>query len=125
MASEKIVIPSMRPGGLKAECSQHFGHCEIFTVVDVEDGKVTSVEVMDNIEHVQGGCMEPVMLLKERGADKLLVSGIGLRPLMGFQQVGIDVLGMAIGTVEAALQDYLEGGLSPMDEQQVCGHSRW
>jgi predicted Fe-Mo cluster-binding NifX family protein len=47
-----------------------------------------------------------------------------MRPLLGFRQVGIDVLGMAIGTVEVVLQDYLDGGLSPMDEQHVCGHNR-
>jgi len=125
MVKKKIVIPSMAPGGLEAECSQHFGHCEIFTVVELEDGKVLDVNVIDNIEHVQGGCMEPVMYLKEQGADALLVSGIGLRPLMGFQQVGIEVLGMAIGSVGNALQDYINGGLTPMDERQVCGQSRW
>ena len=125
MASKKIVIPSMRPGGLESQCSPHFGHCELFTMVELEDGDVLEVRVLDSLEHVQGGCMEPVMYLKEQGADTLLVSGIGLRPLMGFQQVGIEVLGMAVGTVGAAIQDYLDGGLSPMDERQVCGHSRW
>ena len=125
MVKKKIVIPSMAPGGLEAECSPHFGHCELFTMVEIEDGKISSVKVLDSLEHVQGGCMEPVMYIKEQGADILLVSGIGLRPLMGFRQVGVEVLGMAVGTVGAVVKDYLDGGLSPLDERQVCGQSRW
>ena len=118
-----IAVPSVRPGGLGSECSAHFGHSDVFTIVSLEDGKVAEVKVVNNAEHVQGGCMTPVTLLQGLGVNTMLVGGIGLRPLLGFRQVGIDVLGLAVGTVEAAIRDYLDGGLTPMDEKQVCGHS--
>ena len=34
----KIAIPTIGAGGLDCERSGHFGHCDCFTVVTVEDG---------------------------------------------------------------------------------------
>ena len=34
----KIAIPSVLPGGLEAQVGAHFGHCDCYTLVDVEDG---------------------------------------------------------------------------------------
>lgn len=36
----KIAIPSVLPGGLEAQVGAHFGHCDCYTLVDVEDGAV-------------------------------------------------------------------------------------
>lgn len=41
--------------------------------------------------HVQGVCMVPVQLLASKNVQKLIVGGIGMRPLMGFNQVEIVV----------------------------------
>ena len=87
----RIAVPSVSPGGLNAVSSGHFGHCEQFTIINVEDQKIMSVDVIDNVSHVQGGCMVPVNLLAENRVQVLLVNGIGMRPLMGFQQAGIKI----------------------------------
>ena len=60
-------------------------------MVDVVDGKVGEVEVLQNAPHVEGGCMAPVLVLAEHNVDAIVVDGIGGRPLMGFNQVGIAV----------------------------------
>lgn len=91
MQNGKIAIPSEGNGGLDGQRSQHFGHCDAFTLIDVEDGEITNVTVVSNQEHSEGGCMVPVDTLAGQGVNALVVSGIGLRPLMGFNQVGIDV----------------------------------
>ena len=41
----KIAIPSVLPGGLEAQVGAHFGHCDCYTLVDVEDGAVVKSEV--------------------------------------------------------------------------------
>jgi len=123
MPGKLIAVPSLKPGGLESECSAHFGQSDVFTILEIDGGKVAEVRVVDNVEHVQGGCLAPVALLRGLGVDTLLVGGIGMRPLQGFQQMGIEVLGLAIGTVGTALQDYLDDGLTPFDERNVCGHS--
>jgi predicted Fe-Mo cluster-binding NifX family protein len=35
-----IAIPSAQPGGLEAALGAHFGHCELYTLVSVENDKV-------------------------------------------------------------------------------------
>ncbi len=63
MKNGRIAIPSMDNGGLDGQRAGHFGHCDVFTLVDVEEGKIKEVSTIQNNEHVQGGCMVPVNLL--------------------------------------------------------------
>jgi predicted Fe-Mo cluster-binding NifX family protein len=120
----RIAVPSMEQGGLDDILSGHFGHCAAFTLVDVEGNEVKNVTILENPPHHQGGCMSPVMLLKDNGVDIIIVGGIGMRPLMGFEEVGIKVYGGAAGTIEFIINEFLEGRLSPAGEDIVCGHSR-
>ena len=87
----RLAIPSEGQGGLDGMRAGHFGHCDVFTCIDVEDGQIKQVSILPNQEHVQGGCMVPVNLLAQAGVNALVVGGIGMRPLMGFKQVGIEV----------------------------------
>jgi ATP-binding protein involved in chromosome partitioning len=117
-----IAVPSMSPGGLDAMRSGHFGHCDAFTLVHIEDGTVRGVSIVHNPPHQQGGCQGPVDLLHRNRADALIVGGIGMRPLMGFRQAGIDVyFGPEGETVGAVIAHLLEGKLQLIQENQVCG----
>lgn len=119
-----IAIPSDAPGGLDAQISEHFGHSDVFTLVQVDDGQVGEVSVLPNDGHSQGGCMAPVMLLKNKGADALIAGGMGMTPLSGFQQVGITVFQKEdAATVGEAVQRIIEGKGHEFDQQQTCsGH---
>ena len=122
MKNGRIAIPSNGQGGLNGTRSGHFGHCDVFTLVDVDDGEIKDISILQNQEHAQGGCMVPVNLLSENHVNALIVGGIGMRPLMGFQQVGIDVYHddqrTEIGTV---VIDLIAGNLSEIENDQVCG----
>ena len=117
-----IAIPSDEPGGLDAQVSEHFGHCSAFTLVRVADGKIGEVAVLENTGHDQGGCMAPVMLLKQHGVDTLLAGGMGARPLSGFQEAGIAVHFKedAISVVDA-VKSFLDGKCQAFGEAQTCG----
>ena len=88
----KIATPSVLPGGLEAQVGAHFGHCDCYTLVDVEDGAVVKSEVIPSCAHEHGGCLAPVNYLADRGVTVLLAGGMGMRPLMGFLQEGVDVI---------------------------------
>jgi predicted Fe-Mo cluster-binding NifX family protein len=120
---QKIVaIPSMYPGGLDSMRAGHFGHCEVFTLVHTENGEVREVSIVENPPHVQGGCAAPVNLLSRSGAHAIIVGGIGMRPLMGFQQMGIDVyFGPEGETVGMVVDQLLQGRLQLIARDQVCG----
>ena len=64
-----IAVPSDAPGGLDSTISEHFGHCGAFTIIEVEDGKLGEVVILENGGHEHGGCMAPVQLLKEKGVE--------------------------------------------------------
>ncbi len=66
--------------------------------------------------------MEPVNNLAGLKVNALVVSGIGMQPLMGFNQVGIDVYYDSqrpeIGPV---VEDLIGGNLSIITNDQTCG----
>jgi predicted Fe-Mo cluster-binding NifX family protein len=94
----------------------------VFTLVDVEEGEIKAVTTVPNQSHVQGGCMVPVNLLAQQQVNALIVGGIGMRPLMGFKQVGIDVYYDATRPeIRPVVEDLIAGRLPAIGEDQVCG----
>lgn len=122
MEKTVIAIPSAMPGGLESPLGMHFGHCDLYTVVESENGEITKVGTIPNVPHMQGGCMAPVNHLSENGINVLIAGGMGMRPLMGFNQVGIQVYyGAEAPTVGAAVNAFLEGKLVPFSAENTCG----
>ena len=117
----RVAIPSMWPGGLNASRSGHFGRCDCFTLIDLNKDGVHSVKIIPNPPHEQGGCLGPVRLLEEHDAEAIIVHGIGMRPLMGFREAGIEVYaGQGTGILET-VQAFLANKIPVIDESQVCG----
>jgi len=116
----KIAIPSFDSSGLDSDISAHFGHTSYYTIVTLDDGKLTDAKVIENIEDGPHSCANPVNLLNGAGVDLVLLSNIGPRPLQMMQQQGIEVLCGAFGKVKDALNDYLNGALSPVDMNNSC-----
>lgn len=117
-----VAVPSAMPGGLQASIGAHFGHCDLYTLVSIADGKINQIDVIPNVPHQQGGCTAPVQYLAAKGAHALIAGGMGLRPLMGFQQVGIRVFyGGNAATVGNAVEAFVHGRLPQFDQQHTCG----
>jgi len=117
-----IGIPSTNPGGMEAAFGAHFGHCDLYTVVEVTDGQVQEVHTLPSMPHQQGGCMAPVQHLADNGVKILLAGGMGMRPLMGFNQVNIDVYHAGNApTVGAAVEAFLGGNLQQFTQEFTCG----
>ena len=122
MSSYLVAIPSAMPGGLDAAMGMHFGHCDLYTIVEVENDAIKSVSTLPNVPHQQGGCMAPVQHLASNGVNKILAGGMGMRPLMGFQQVGIEAyFAGQCPTVGVAVRALLAGQLVPFSAENTCG----
>jgi len=66
--------------------------------------------------------MVPVNLLSENKVNVLIVGGIGMRPLMGFNQVGIDVYyDVDRMEIKPVVEDMIAGKLPKIEDNQVCG----
>ena len=124
MKRMRIAVPSTGHGGLDGIRSGHFGHCDVFTVIDCENGEIMDVTTLKNVDHSQGGCMVPVNLLAQNNVDALLVGGIGMRPLMGFRQAGIKVFHESERIeIRPVVLDLIAGKIAEIDDGQVCGGS--
>lgn len=122
MTTVRIAIPSEGEGGLDGKRAGHFGHCDVFTFVDLENGEIKEVSTVQNVSHAQGGCMVPVQLLASHNVNMLIVGGIGMRPLMGFKQVGIDVYHDGERPdIRPVVEDMIAGKIPMISDDQVCG----
>ena len=121
MKNGRIAIPSEGNGGLDGQRSEHFGHCDAFTLVDVENGEISKVTIVSNQEHQEGGCMVPVNTLSNLKVNALIVSGIGLRPLIGFNEAGIDVYHDAIcPEIKPVVESLIADNLLILSADQTC-----
>jgi predicted Fe-Mo cluster-binding NifX family protein len=120
----RVAIPTNAPGGLEAGRSGHFGHCDVFTVIDVSpDNAVADVTTIENIAHEAGGCMAPVNLLKEAGVEAIVVGGLGKRPMQGFSEAGISVYYAdqeIVPDVKSVFENLVAKKLVVMHPEQVC-----
>jgi predicted Fe-Mo cluster-binding NifX family protein len=122
MNNGRIAVPSEGIGGLKGVRSQHFGHCDVFTLIDVENGFIKGETLLNNTDHGQGGCMVPVKLLADNGVNAIIVARIGRRPLTGFKEVGIDVfIDTEDPKIEPTVAKLLKDNLKKMELDEACG----
>ena len=114
---EKTTFKAAVPLAAGVLCN-HFGHCEQFAVLQVEDGQIGATELLTPPPH------EPGVLprwLGEQGVDLIFAGGMGQRALSLFQEQGIRVITGAPNQEPAAIiQSYLAGSL--MTGANVCDH---
>lgn len=123
MTAMKLAVPTLGQPGLDSERSGHFGHCDCFTVVTIDDGKITEVAGIDNPPHEEGGCLRPVSLLSDAGVDAIVAAGMGMRPLMGFDNAGITVYFDNVRPGVGQVAEFVATGEAPvMDASQACNH---
>jgi predicted Fe-Mo cluster-binding NifX family protein len=81
---KRIAIPVNENGILDA----HFGHCKYFAIIDVEDNKISSQEIIQPPPHEPGLLPE---WLAQKGVTEVLAGGIGNRAIQNFNQQNINV----------------------------------
>jgi len=100
--------------------SPHFGHCEVFSLIDVDEKARTLVKV----DQVSAPPHEVGLLprwLAERGVTVIIAGGMGGRAQALFAERGIEVVvGAPSETPEAVATAYLGGTL--VTGQNVCDH---
>ena len=119
MSIERIAVTADIDNGLDSPVSGHFGHCKAFIVSTVKDGEIIEVESILNGGHTS--CAEPVNKLASMGVNVLITMGMGGRPYMAAQQVGLVVVRSSGGTVGEAIQSYIKGQHEMMSRDGLCG----
>ena len=100
------------------EVSSHFGHCEKFIIVDIENGILKSKEEVSSFHN---DCGSLPQFLGEKGVQCIIAGGIGARPKQLFNTQGIQVIPGITGSVEDVVTAYIKGNLHP-GENLCSGH---
>ncbi|MCD6551029.1 NifB/NifX family molybdenum-iron cluster-binding protein [Thermotoga sp.] len=110
-----IAIPVSENKGKDSPISEHFGRAPYFAFVKVENNELMSVFVEENPlaqDHTTGAVPN---FVKEKGAELVIVRGIGRKAISVFESLGIKVIRGASGTVEEVINQYLTGQLRDSD----------
>ena len=111
----KIAIPLA-----EGKLCMHFGHCEVFALVDVDEEKKSIIKT----ELVTPPPHEPGVLpkwLHEKGANLIIAGGMGMRAQNLFTQNSIEVIvGAPAGEPNDVVTSYLGGTLQSGDN--ICDH---
>jgi ATP-binding protein involved in chromosome partitioning len=96
----------------------HFGHCEQFALIQVEDGAIVNKELLTPPPH------EPGLLprwLSKKGATVVIAGGMGARAKDLFAEQGIEVVvGAPVAGPEELVHQYLSRSL--VTGPNVCDH---
>ncbi|HED01187.1 MAG TPA: ATPase [Proteobacteria bacterium] len=96
----------------------HFGHCEKFAILDIQDNKIASKALVVPPPH------EPGVLprwLGEMDVNVIIAGGMGQRALTLFAERGIKVItGAPVSSPEELVQQYLSNSL--VSGLNVCDH---
>lgn len=119
----KLAIPSESADGLAAARSGHFGHAPYFTIAEIEDGAVVSVEPVKNVDHDEVGCGGVIEHVISLGVDAVLTVGMGRPPLTRFSQAGMKVFSERESPmVKDALDRFVAGEVDEMSLEDACNH---
>ncbi len=88
--------------------SAHFGRCPSFTIVDIEDGKVTNKKVLENPGHQHGVIPE---FIHQRGVKCIVAGGMGMRAQGFFAEAGIQTILGASGKIDVVIKELQKGTL--------------
>lgn len=90
--------------------SDHFGHCEAFLIVDVENNEVIKSEMMTNPRHQFGFLPN---YLADLGINVVISGRMGKGPFDVLIQRNVEVIVGVNGNAEEVVKAYLEGSLKP------------
>jgi len=91
LAVKRIAVATVGYGGLEDHVSSEFGHSKTFTIVEVEDGIVRDVKVIDNPAGPMSHGRGPVVAKKisDMGVEVVISGELGPGASMMLQEMGI------------------------------------
>jgi len=100
---------------------QHFGKTEFFKIYDVEEGQVTSSEVLGTNGAGHGALAD---FLASQGVDTVICGGVGAPMIDRLAAYGMKAYPGVQGSADQAVSDLLAGKLEVNDEavHEGCHH---
>ena len=88
--------------------SAHFGRCPSFTLVDIDNGKVTNRMEVENPGHQPGAIPQ---FLSQKGVNCIIAGGMGMRAVSFFEEYSIKTLVGVSGKIDEVIEQLRKGTL--------------
>ena len=112
---ESAVVKKIAIAAEGQSVSEHFGHCEGFTIYWTDAGQIIRQEFLPNPGHKPGLLPN---LLNDNGVQVVIAGGMGGGAIEIFNEKGIDVITGARGQLDTTIASYLAGDL--LSTGSVC-----
>ncbi len=122
----RIAFASEDNKGLEGQMSGHFGRCPYYTLVDVQDGEVQQVQVVENPFYNSHQPGQVPAFVHSQNVDVMIAGGMGPMAINMFNGYGIEVVTGYMGLIRNVLEAYLRGeakGASGCADHEDHGHS--
>ena len=97
----------------------HFGHCEQFAFVNVENNQITNIKYLDPPEHQPGTYPH---FVADQGATDVIGGGMGPQAVTLFNNAKVNVfMGASVETPEKLVNDFIAGNLQL--SANYCDHN--
>ena len=98
---------------LDANVDPRFGRCPYFVIVETEDNKIKSHEVMSNqaVQAMRGAGIQAAQSVVNKGAEVVITGNIGPNAFSVLSQTGIKIVTGVSGKVSEVVKKYLKGEL--------------
>ena len=108
----KIAV-SASGDSLDGNVDPRFGRCSYFIIVETEDNKIKSHEVVSNqaVQAMRGAGIQAAQTVANKGAKVVITGNIGPNAFNVLSQTGIKVVTGVSGKVKEAVEKYLKGKL--------------
>jgi len=99
----------------------HFGKCEYFLLIDIEDKEVKRTEKVENPGHHMVSLPK---FLKMKGVECVISGGMGVRAMNHLAEYGINVILGVDAPLNEVIERLKEGSLEGKDSLCNCHHSK-
>jgi len=109
----KIAVPATSDN----QVDGHFGHCEHFNIITVNNNKIDGVEVLQSAQEC--GCKSNIAsVLAEKGVTLMLAGGIGGGAINVLNSAGVEVVRGCSGDINEVVNEFLKGNI--VDSGSTC-----
>ncbi len=119
------LIVSTQQGGLDDQVSQVFGRCQTYTIVDVENGDIKNVDVVQNqyANAMSGAGIQAAGFVANQGAEAVISGNYGPNVVSVLKQSGVKMISASGMSVREAVQKYLNGNLESVSQPTSAAKS--
>lgn len=110
----KIAVPTKNN-----EVDSHFGHCEYYTIFQIENNQIVSKEILPSPQGC--GCKSNIAsVLSNMGVKLMLAGNMGEGAKTVLEKNNISIIRGCTGNVEQVVMAYINGSIS--DSGDGCHH---